>query len=118
MAGGVQYLSTLNILLIHVSIPCCNLLGFVIRKTPFKCLLNDPTPYKINQHGACQHHLELSRKLDQFQLLIEFRNHLDAACEGNKRHGNDSPIHGPVLAEGFAEGPALVVYCKGRDLLD
>jgi hypothetical protein len=52
------------------------------------------------------------------QLRIQLGNELRRRAERHERARNKPPIHAAVLADGFAEGAALVVDRECADLLD
>ena len=98
--------------------PDGNILWFIIAEEELKPLLNHVTRDKIARHNRRDHELEIRGKRHKLQLLINLRHELGRAREGDGRYGNETPVHGLVLADGLAEGAALVVDCEGGDLLD
>jgi hypothetical protein len=95
-----------------------NILRLVIAKEVLESLLNDIASNEITRHNNGDHKLEVAGKRNEFELLVDLGDKLGCAGECHGGHGDQAPVHALVLADGFAEGAALVVDCEGGDLLD
>jgi hypothetical protein len=95
-----------------------NILRSVIAETPLEPLFNDPARAKIQHHHARNHPLEVARERHKLELVVQLGDEFRRAREGDARYEYQAPVHALVLADRFAERPALVVDCKGGDLLD
>lgn len=98
--------------------PHRNILRSVIAKISLQDILDEPAADIIHQHQRCQSGFELSVKWNKTELLVEFRDELRRAGEGNAGCEDEAPEHAAVFADGFAERAALVVYGEGGNLLD
>jgi len=81
-------------------------------------LLDNPAACVVQDHEDGQGKLKFRAEGNQTQFLVDFGDKLRGAGEGDTGGGDKTPVHGFVLADGLAEGPALVVDGEGRDLLD
>jgi hypothetical protein len=95
-----------------------NVLGLVVRKEVLQALLDDVTRHEVESHDARNHNLEVAGKRNELELLVKLRNEFGGAREGDTGDRYESPVHALVLTDRLAEGSALVVDGKSRDLLD
>lgn len=98
--------------------PDRNILGSEIAVQMLQDLLDGVTANVVRHHHRRHGDLELGREGHELQFLVQLRDKLRGAGECHARHGQEAPIHTPVLADALAEGAALVVDCEGGDLLD
>ena len=95
-----------------------NIFRLVIRERVLEALLNDIAACIIEDHGRSEHPLKLARERHKLELFVDFGDEFGGAGEGDAGDKDETPVHAPVFADGFAEGATLVVDCEGGDLLD
>lgn len=95
-----------------------NILRLVITEEVLEPLLNDIASNEISSHDDSDHELEVAGERNELKLLVNLGDELSSAGERHGGDGDQAPVHALVLANGFAEGAALVVDCEGGDLLD
>lgn len=81
-------------------------------------LLDDETTGVVNDHRRSQPDLEVHSEGNQGKLLIDLRDELGGAAEGDSGNHENTVVHSAILGDGLPERPALVVDSKGGDLLD
>lgn len=81
-------------------------------------ILNQPAATVVEDHQNGQGNLELIGERHKAQLLVQLGDELGGAGECDTGGGDETPVHGLVLADGLAEGTALVIDREGGDLLD
>lgn len=81
----LQLLNPLPLLLPHDLILSSDgdILGTIIAESPFQNLLDDPAETIIQNHQRGKNNFELGRELDQFEFLVDLRDELGRAAEGD-----------------------------------
>jgi hypothetical protein len=95
-----------------------NRLGPEVTESALEHLLHHPTAHKVHHHRGGHDHFELGAERHQAQLGVQLGDELGAGAKGDEGAGDQPPVHAAVLADGLAEGSALVVDGEGGDLLD
>lgn len=95
-----------------------NILRTEVTEEVLKHVLNEPATTVIEDHEHGESHLKLVRERNETELLVEFGDELCRAGECYTGSGNQTPVHGLVLANGFTERTALIVDREGGNLLD
>jgi hypothetical protein len=103
--------------LILIWSPNSDILRLIIREGDLQSLFNNPAASIVNHHHAGKHGLELGGKRHELEPLIDFGYEFGRTGEGDTGDEHETPEHALILADGFTEGTALIVDCKGRDLL-
>jgi hypothetical protein len=104
--------------LVLIRSPDSDILGLEITEGRLEPLLDDPACSIIDNHNGSNHNLKLGRKRHKLKLIVDLRDELCCAREGDTRNEDETPVHSLVLANRLTEGTALVVDCESGDLLD
>ena len=98
--------------------PDGDVLGSEVAKGPLEALFDNVAPDVVQHHHRRHGQLEGVGELDQLELLVDLRDELGGAGEGDAGDEHQAPVHAAVLADPLAERAALVVDREGGDLLD
>lgn len=98
--------------------PDRNILGSEVTEQPLQHVLDEPASSVVSDHKQGEGDLELGRERNEAQLLVQLGNEFCGAGKSHSGGRDETPVHGLILADGFAEGAALVVDGEGGDLLD